>query len=158
MVGMNEQQTTDRLGHPGTQPTFPFPHLLLGSGLVGLLLNGLLAALATWLVAGGHLPALLPQPLVALLLGVVFGGFSLAEIPVMILTLRHLLTSQPGRRAFALGLNALFVFFAVVYALPLLLLSGRLAWGWILCGLGLVRLIASLIFVHEPAPKTTPGS
>jgi hypothetical protein len=127
-----------------------FRRVLLWSGLVGLLLNGLLAILATWLVTGGILRAPLPQPFSALLLSIVLAGFSLLEIPMMVFVMRRLMAERRGNHQFVLGLNALFVFFAGVYGTPVLLLTGNLAWGWILCGLGLVRLAASLLFVQEP--------
>ena len=53
------------------------------------------------------------------------------------------------------GLNALFVFspyrhgVAAVYGAPVLLLTGDLGWGLALCGLGLLRFVASQLFVHE---------
>jgi hypothetical protein len=146
---MSEQRSTDLSRHPGAWSAIPFRRILLGSSLVGLLLNGLLAACATWLVTSGSLKVLLPQPLIALLLAVIFGGLSLAEIPVMVFAMRHLLATQQGHHAFVLGLNVLFIFFAAVYGTPVLLLTGSLAWGWILCGLGLVRLAASQLFVRE---------
>jgi hypothetical protein len=146
---MSEQQSTSLSHHPGAWTAIPFRRILLGSSLVGLLLNGLLAAFATWLVTSSMLKVLLPQPLIALLLVVIFGGLSLAEIPVMIFAMRYLLAQQQGHYAFVLGVNALFVFFAAVYGTPVLLLTGSLAWSWILCGLGLVRLAASQLFVRD---------
>ena len=52
-----------------------------------------------------------------------------------------------------LGLNAVFVFFAAVYGVPVLLLTGSMVWGLVLCALGLARLAASLFFVRVPHPS-----
>jgi hypothetical protein len=117
-----------------------------------LLANALLAALAAWLVTSGRLEPLLPFPAIVPLLVAVFSLFSLAEIPVMVVALRRLAVERAGNRGIVLGLNALYVFFAAVYGLPVLLLSGNLGWGLALCGLGVVRLASSLWFVREPAP------
>ncbi len=124
-------------------------HLLL-SGTGGLLADGALAAVATWLTGSGTVPVLLPYPMVALLLALVLGGFSLAEVPMMVLAMRRLVAERRENVGFVLGLNALFVFFAAVYGVPVLLLTGNLGWGLGLCGLGLGRLAASLLCVHEP--------
>jgi hypothetical protein len=123
---------------------------LLLSGLGGLLGCGLVASVAAWLVHGEVVKALLPYPLVTLLLVLVFGGFSLAEIPLMVFTMRRLLVERRGNHGFVLGLNALFVAFAAVYGAPVLLQSGNLGWGLGLCGLGIARLAASLVFVTPP--------
>ncbi|MGD9315549.1 MAG: hypothetical protein PVG56_01845 [Anaerolineae bacterium] len=126
-------------------------HLLL-SGTVGLLACGLLAAGATWLVVSGTLEPPLPYLAVTLLVVVVFGAFSVAEIPMMIFAMRRLAIEREENRGVVLGLNALYVFFAAVYGVPVLLLTGSVGWGLTLCGLGLVRFAASLAFVHEPVP------
>ena len=101
-------------------------------------------------MSNGTIPVLLPYPSVTLLLALVFGGFSLAEIPVMVFALRRLLIERQGNRGVVLALNALYVFFAAVYGLPVLLLTGSLGWGLALCGLGAVRLASSLLFLREP--------
>jgi hypothetical protein len=119
------------------------------SGLVGLAACAAVAAAAVWLVAGGIVPILLPFPAVTFLLVLILGAFSLAEIPVMVFAMRRLVVERPGNRRVVVGLNALYVFFASVYAVPVLLLSGSLVWGPLLCGLGIVRLIASLLLVRE---------
>ena len=123
------------------------PSLLL-SGLAGLLAGGLLAAVCIWLVRSGAIPVLAPFPMVTMLLVIVFGVFSLAEIPMMVFLMRRLLVERPGNRGFVLGLNALYVFFAFVYGAPVILLTGDLGWGLGLCSLGIVRLIASTIYVR----------
>jgi len=128
-----------------------FRRRLVLSGLAGLAANAALAALATWLIAADLVRAPLPHLLVTLLATAVLGGLSLAEIPMMVLAIRHLAAEPPrsGGQALVLGLNAFFVFFAAVYGAPVLLLTGSLPWGLALCALGLVRLAASLLLVHE---------
>jgi hypothetical protein len=124
---------------------------LVLSGLGGLLANGLVAGVSAWLVSSDTLDVLLPFPVVTLLLVLVFGGFSVAEIPIMVCAMRRLLVERRGNYGFVLGLNTIFVFFAAVYGAPVLLLTGSLGWGLALCGLGIARLVASLLFVHESA-------
>ncbi len=128
---------------------------LLLSGLGGLLVCGSLAAVAVWLVIKGTIKALLPYPFATLLLVLVFGGFSVAEIPMMIFAMRRLFVERCDNYGFVLGLNALFVFFAAVYGVPVLLLTGSLGWGLTLCGLGIVRLAASVGFVALPPSTST---
>lgn len=130
----------------------PFRHNLLVSGLVGLIACGLLAVVGTWLVTNHILIPLLPIPLVALLTAIIFGIFSLAEIPLMVFAIRRLAAERPDNRGVVMVLNAFYVFFAAVYGLPVLLLTGSVAWGLALCALGLVRFMASLLFVQEPLP------
>ena len=127
-----------------------FRRRLLLSGLAGLTANAALAALVTWLIAGGLVKAPLPYPLVTLVAAVALGGLSLAEIPMMVLAIRHLAAERSQNQTLALGLNAVFVFFAAVYGIPVLLITGSLGWGLALCALGLARLVASLLFVREP--------
>jgi hypothetical protein len=124
---------------------------LLWSGLAGLVAGSVLAALGTWLVTSRVVRVLLPYPALVLLFTLIFGGFSLAEVPMMVFAMRRLLVEPRGNYRFVLGLNALFVFFAAVYGTPVLLLTGSLSWGLALCGLGIVRLAASLLFVRQPS-------
>lgn len=122
---------------------------LVLSGLGGLLACGLVAGISAWLVISGTLEVLLPFPMVTLLLVLIFGGFSVAEIPIMVFAMRRLLVERQGNYGFVLGLNALFVFFAAIYGAPVLLVTGSLGWGLALCCLGIIRLIASLLLVQE---------
>jgi hypothetical protein len=111
--------------------------------------NGIVTAMAAWLIAGSVVTALLPHRLVTLLFVLVFGAFSLAEVPMMVFSMRRLVVERKGNLGFVLGLNTLFVFFAAVYGAPVLFLTGHLGWGLALCGLGLVRLVASQLFVKD---------
>jgi hypothetical protein len=109
----------------------------------------LLAAAAAWLVGQGTLRAPLPYPILAALFAVILGAFSIAEVPLMVYALRRLLVERRGNRRFVLALNAFYVFFAAVYGAPVLLMTGHLGWGLGLCGLGIVRLATSILFVRE---------
>ena len=127
-----------------------FRRNLILSGLGGLLASGLLAAGAAWLVVGGTVQPPLPYRALVLLFTFIFGAFSLAEVPLMVFGMRRLLVERRKNRRFVLGLNAFYVFFAAVYGAPVLLLTGDLGWGLALCGLSIVRLLASLLYLREP--------
>jgi hypothetical protein len=127
-----------------------FRRNLLLSGLAGLLACGLMAGISTWLVAYGIINPPLPFPIVASLTALVFAGFSLAEIPIMVFGMRRLLVERRDNQHVVLGLNTLYVFFAAVYGVPVLLLTGSVGWALALCGLGLLRFATSMFFVREP--------
>jgi len=98
------------------------------------------------------------QPLVIgwatwLLLGFLL-VFSLAEIPLMIFGMRHVARSASGKRLTAL-VNAAFTFFAAVYAVPFLLLTGRTGIGLALAALGLARFAGALWFVPVDMPTAS---
>lgn len=126
-----------------------FSRNLLLSGLGGLLACALTATVSAWLIESSRLAPPLPHALITLLLVVVFGSFSLAEIPLMVFAMRRLGAERPENTGFIWGLNGLYVFFAAVYGLPVLLITGNIGWGLALCGLGFVRLATSLVFVRE---------
>lgn len=87
--------------------------------------------------------------------------FSLAEIPLMILGMRYMGSRASGKRLVLL-VNVAFTFFAAVYAVPFLLLTGRVGVGLALAALGTVRFAGALCFVpgdssvaHKPRPTTS---
>ncbi|MFN2220105.1 MAG: hypothetical protein ACK2UA_15965 [Anaerolineae bacterium] len=123
--------------------------LLAGSG--GLLAALLLALLATWLVGSGILHPPLPYDLVVLPLVLVLGGVSLAEIPMMIFTMRRLAAERAENERLIVGLNALYVFFATIYGVPVTLLTGYICWGLALCALSILRFATSSALVREAA-------
>ena len=130
-----------------------FRRNMLISGLAGLLVCLLLFVVASWLVTSGRVkppfPPFLPLTLV---LVVILGGFSLVEVPLMVYTLRRLAIERRNNQGVVVGMNALYVAFAVVYGLPLLFFTGDAAWSFVLCSLAFVRLASSLIFVRQAAP------
>lgn len=129
-----------------------FSRNLLLSGLGGLLACSMAAAVAAWLVGSSVWAPPLPHPVITLLMVLIFGAFSLAEIPMMVIAMRRLGSERPNNLGFVWGLNCLYVFFAAIYGTPILLVTGNLGWGLALCGLGLVRFAASLAFVRGPQP------
>jgi uncharacterized membrane-anchored protein len=128
-----------------------FRRNLLLAGVGGLLASLLLAAVSTWIATSGILIPPFPYRVVTLLLIVVLGGFSLAEIPMMIFVMRRLSAERPDNHRVVVGLNALYVLFATVYGVPVILLTGSVGWGLALCALSVVRFVTSLAFVQEPA-------
>jgi hypothetical protein len=143
--------------HAGEPIVSPFRRNLLVSGLVGLFLCGFLTAVAISLVASGVLRPPLPYPGVTLIFIVVFGAFSIAEIPMMVFAMHRLVIERKGNYAVVLGLNGLYVSFAGVYALPVILFTGSIGGGLALSALGIVRLAASLLRVREPANADQGG-
>ena len=125
-----------------------FRRNLLLTGLGGLLVCLLLAAVSAWLVRSQTVQPLLPYPTVAVLSALTLGLFSLAEIPMMVFAMRRLVEERADNRAVVLGLNLLYVSFAGVYGAPVILLTGHIGWGSALCALGIVRLGTSLAFVR----------
>jgi hypothetical protein len=129
-----------------------FHRNLLLSSFGGLLACGLVAAASAWLIHSSTVTPPLPYRPITLLLVTAFGAFSLAEIPLMVLAMRRLVAERPENLGFTWGLNSLYVFFAAVYGVPILFITGSSGWGLALCGLGLVRFATSLIFVRETHP------
>jgi hypothetical protein len=123
---------------------------LLVTGGLGLLICAGLASLAGGLVASGLIEPPLPYRPLTIALVVILGGFSLAEVPLMVYTLRRLAMERSANQAAVLGLHALYVCFAGVYGAPVPLLTGNLTWGLILSSLAVPRLVASLLFVRGP--------
>ena len=125
-----------------------------------LALSGGLGVLGGVALTGGALfllGDLRPAPLVSgigiwlLLLFLLF--FSLAEIPLMILGMRHMVKGASGGRLVVVT-NAAFTLFAAIYALPVLLLTTRVYIGLALAALSLVRFVGALLFVPGVQPKT----
>lgn len=127
---------------------------LLVSGLAGLAGGGLLAAGCVWAVESETIPVLLPFPAVGLLLGLAFGAVSLIEIPMMVYAMRRLLVERPDNQGVVLGVNGIFVLFAFIYGIPVILFTGSVGWGLALCSLGFVRFIISLKYVHPEAEES----
>ncbi|MFN2183599.1 MAG: hypothetical protein ACK2UU_06390 [Anaerolineae bacterium] len=128
-----------------------FRRNLLLAGTGGLLAALLLAVLSAWLVGSGILHPPLPYVPVAILLAIVLGSFSLAEMPMMIFTMRRLAAERAENERLVVGLNALYVFFAAIYGVPVTLLAGNIGWGLGLCALSILRFATSSILVRETA-------
>ena len=128
----------------------PFRRNLLLSGLAGLFACGFVTAIAIWLVASGTVKPPLPYPAVTLLFVVIFGAFSIAEIPMMVFAMHRLVIEREGNYGVVIGLNALYVSFGGVYALPVVLFTGSVVGSLALSTLGIFRFVASLLRVKEP--------
>ncbi len=127
---------------------------LLPSGLIGLAGNAILALTAAFLIWFKVIPALLtgwPG-------WIVFAFFlviSVVEIPLMIFGLNKIAAGGDRRAARIVAVtNALFVFFAAVYGVPVILLTGWVVAGLALCALGVLRLFSALAFVKLPENLT----
>lgn len=126
-----------------------FGRRLVVTGSLGLLACAGIVGLASGLVMSGLVKPMLPYPPLTVILVVILGGFSLAEVPLMVYILRRLALERSANRAAVHGLHALYVCFAGVYAAPVPLLTGNITWGLILGSLAVPRLVASLLFVKE---------
>jgi len=115
------------------------------SGLVGVGGGGALIAGALYLARRSGLAPLVTGPAAWALLGLLL-CFSLAEIPLMIFGLRQMAAGPSGTRLAVLT-NAAFTFFAAVYAVPFLLLTGRVGISLALTSLCLVRFAGAVWFV-----------
>jgi hypothetical protein len=94
------------------------------------------------------LPALVTRPLYGWGLFLFLLIFSVAEIPVMIFGIRRIASNtNPRANYVALLLNVGYVFFAAVYAAPLILLTGWLGLGTILAALSFVRFISGIVYL-----------
>ena len=128
-----------------------FRRNLIWAGIAGLTASACLAAISSWLVTSGIVNPPFPYGLVELLLAIVLGGFSVAEIPVMVFAMRRLLTESSVNEGIALWLNGLYVFFAAIYGVPVGLLTGNIHYSLALSALSMVRFASSLAFVRESA-------
>lgn len=118
------------------------------SGLIGLVGAVFLTAFCLLVVIQDWLPPLMTNTffLVALFLFLAF--FSAAEIPVMIFGMRRILAGDnPKAHYIVLFTNAAYTFFAAVYAVPFILLSGGVLPGLALASLALARFVSSIVFL-----------
>jgi hypothetical protein len=121
------------------------------SGGLGIVAGAALTGGAVFLLQRGALLPLLSGTWTWLLLAFLF-CFSVAEIPVMILAMRQIAKSISTTGLITL-INFIFAFFAAVYVLPFLLLTGRIGIGVGLASLGLVRVLAAVLFI--PAAQSS---
>ena len=128
-----------------------FRRNLILAGIAGLAGSACLAAISLWLVTSGIMNPPFPYRLLELLLAVVPGGFSLAEIPIMVLAIRRLLAGSAVNERMAMCLNGLYVFFAAIYGVPVALLTGNVSYSLALSALSIIRFASSLAFVRESA-------
>jgi uncharacterized membrane protein YdfJ with MMPL/SSD domain len=121
------------------------------TGLVGVALGVALTGGAVWFLGQpGWFPLITNRYGIWLFAGFVL-LFSLAEIPLMVFSLRQMVSSPSGERL-AVWITAAFVFFATFYAAPFTVLTGRVGAGVALAALCLLRLVSALLFVPGARP------
>lgn len=118
------------------------------TGLIGLIGAVILTALCLFIMIRGWIPPLVTHTVYvwALFLFLIF--FSIAEIPMMIFSIRRIAASaNPKAKYLVLLINTGYAFFGAVYAAPFILLTGRLGLGAAMAALSLVRFISAIIFL-----------
>jgi hypothetical protein len=123
---------------------------LILTGLIGLIGAVIVTALCFAVMAWGVIPILVTGSIYmwAIFLFLLF--FSVTEIPVMVIGIRRIAASaNPKAKYVAWLLNCGYVFFGAVYAVPFILLTGRLGLGAVLAGLSLVRFISTVIYLPK---------
>ena len=130
---------------------------LVASGLAGLAGAVVLTIACLLVVTSGWFPIFIENPLVIWSLFLLLLFFSLAEIPVMVYSMRRIAASGNPKAKYLIWLtNTGYIFFAAVYAVPFILLAGSsfllLAAGALLGALSVIRFISTLIFL--PGDKT----
>jgi len=125
---------------------------LLLSGLAGWAGGALFFLGIAWVQHSAHLPVPLKGGLAAAFIFCL--AFSIAEMPLMVFGLRKISSGTGGGSLTDLmATNAFYTFFASVYAVLFVLLTGSVLLGAALVGLGVIRLVSSLIFVRPPSGK-----
>ena len=117
------------------------------SGGLGVISGAALMGGAIFLLQRTGLGPLVTGWAMWLLLALVL-TFSLGEIPLMLFGMRQMVVSTSGKRLAVLT-NIAFTLFAAVYAVPFLLLTGRIGLGIVLAGLCFVRFACALWFVPD---------
>lgn len=120
------------------------------TGLVGLVGAVILTALCLLVMIWKTLPVLVTNPIYVWGLWLFLLGFSVAEIPIMIFGIRRIAASaNPRAKYVALLANSGYSFFGAVYAVPFILLTGRLGLGTALATLSFVRFASAVIFLPK---------
>ncbi|GEM_PF-1845442 len=118
------------------------------SNLCGLICAILVTVLGLGVMAFGWLTPLVVEPVMVVGLFIFLAVLSLAEIPMMIFSIRQMSASLNPKINYALIItNFGYTFFASVYAVCFILLTGRLWSGALLAMLSLVRFISAMLFV-----------
>jgi hypothetical protein len=127
------------------------------TGLIGLIGAIIITTLALLTVTWGWISPLLSQPLHVWGLFLFLLFFSVAEIPVMVFSMRRIVASvNPKAKYVVMLTNAGYTLFAGVYAAPFILLAGQspleLISGAFMGALTFVRFISAVIFVPNAKP------
>jgi hypothetical protein len=122
--------------------------------LIGLVGAVILTALCLFIVTQAWAPTLIVQPSYRWALFAFLAFFSIVEIPVMVVGIRRIAASvNPKAKYVALLTSAGYVFFGAVYAVPFILLTGRVGLGTALAALSLIRFITAIFFL--PSTQVT---
>jgi hypothetical protein len=123
---------------------------LLISGLIGLTGALLLTATAVIAMLQGWIPVLLTRPPFVWGLFLFLLVFAVLEIPLMIFGMQKMADS-PNAKYLVLLTNTAFTFFAAVYALPFILLTGgswlTLGAGIAMAALTIIRFISAMVYL-----------
>ena len=118
------------------------------TGLAGLVGAVFLTVLCLWIMAQNWLPLLVTGPVYVWGIFLFLAVFSLVEIPVMVYSIGRIAKStNPRAKSIALFTNAAYIFFGAVYAVPFILLTGRLGLGTVLASSSVIRFISSIFFL-----------
>ncbi len=118
------------------------------SALIGLIGAVVLTALCLFVMAKGWIPVLITNPILVWAIFLFLTFFSVAEIPIMVFAIRRIAASaNPKAKYVALLANVGYTFFGAVYAVPFILLTGRLGLGAAMAALCLVRFLSAVIFI-----------
>lgn len=113
-----------------------------------------MTALCLFFVTQSWAPTLIVQASYSWALFAFLAFFSIVEIPVMIFGIRRIATSvNPKAKYVALLTNAGYVFFGAVYAVPFILLTGRMGLGTALAAFSLIRFVTAIAFL--PSTQVT---
>ena len=127
---------------------------IITSGLLGLIGAIILVGGSLAIVVSGWIPILITRPIIIWPFFLVLLLFSVAEIPLMVYSMRRIAASNNAKAVYlVLVTNTGYTFFAGVYAAPFILLAARstleLAAGALLGVLAFVRFISTLIFLPK---------
>ncbi|MCB0208285.1 MAG: hypothetical protein KDJ52_03080 [Anaerolineae bacterium] len=127
---------------------------IIATGLMGLVGAIVVIGMSLSIVVSNWIPILLTRPIIIWTLFLVLLFFSVAEIPLMVYSMRRIAASTNPKAGYLVLLtNTGYTFFAGVYAAPFILLAGRstleLVAGVLLGSLAFVRFISTLIFLPK---------
>ncbi|MBI1880709.1 MAG: hypothetical protein HYR94_21240 [Chloroflexi bacterium] len=123
---------------------------LILTGIIGLIGAVIVTALCFVVMIGELIPVLVTRSVYVWAIFLFLLLFSVAEIPVMIIGIRRIAASaNPKAKYVALLVNCGYVFFGAVYAVPFILLTGRLGLGVGLALLSLVRFVTAMIYLPK---------
>ncbi len=125
---------------------------IIVSNFLGLIGAGMLTALSFFIVASAIIPPLVVRPIFVGMIFLFLATISIAEIPLMIFSIRQMTNSLNPNIKYALILtNIGFTFFGSVYAACFIILTGWLWLGAFMATFSLVRFISAMLFVPKQA-------